>query len=345
MGFYFALRGDPVGFIGQAVGALISMRNLWLLNSGRRTTLLALFALIIAGVFEVPAALLSWLYSITQSFAFAISLIAVLVMLVVTPLILKSTKGMLEMQRLAPEMRKLQQEYKSDRQQLNQEMMKLYQEHKVNPMASCLPMLAQMPVFFIMFSSLPLGWLLFRRRQRFAKFATQLPDALELVGRALRSGHSLASGLHVVVEEMPAPISTEFAMVYESQNLGIPIEQALKDMLRRMPNMDLKFFVTSVVIQRQTGGDLAEILDKIGHIIRERFRILGQVQALTGEGRISGVVLMGLPIALFFAVYHLNPSYVMLLFTDPLGRKMIAGAAFLQVLGAVTIKKIVNIKV
>jgi len=109
---------------------------------------------IIAGVFEVPAALLSWLYSITQSFAFAISLIAVLVMLVVTPLILKSTKGMLEMQRLAPEMRKLQQEYKSDRQQLNQEMMKLYQEHKVNPMASCLPMLAQMPVFFIMFQIL-----------------------------------------------------------------------------------------------------------------------------------------------------------------------------------------------
>jgi YidC/Oxa1 family membrane protein insertase len=107
-----------------------------------------------AGVFEVPAALLSWLYSITQSYASAISLIAVLVMLLVTPLILKSTKGMLEMQKLAPEMRKLQQEHKSDRQQLNQEMMKLYQEHKVNPMASCLPMLAQMPVFFIMFQIL-----------------------------------------------------------------------------------------------------------------------------------------------------------------------------------------------
>jgi YidC/Oxa1 family membrane protein insertase len=107
-----------------------------------------------AGAFEVPAALLAWLYSITQSYGGAISLIAVLVMLLVTPLILKSTKGMLEMQKLAPEMRKLQQEYKSDRQQLNQEMMKLYQEHKVNPMASCLPMLAQMPVFFIMFQIL-----------------------------------------------------------------------------------------------------------------------------------------------------------------------------------------------
>jgi tight adherence protein B len=119
----------------------------------------------------------------------------------------------------------------------------------------------------------------------------------------------------------------------------------MRDMLQRMPNLDLKFFVTSVVIQRQTGGDLAEILDKISHIIRERFKILGQVQALTGEGRISGIVLMALPIALFFVVYHLNPDYIMLLFTDALGRKMIAGAAVLQVLGAVCIKKIVNIKV
>lgn len=201
------------------------------------------------------------------------------------------------------------------------------------------------PVIALLFGSMPLSWLLFRRRSRFKKFAKQLPDALELVGRALRSGHSLASGMQVVVSEMPSPISVEFANVYESQNLGIPIEQAMRDMLRRMPNLDLKFFVTSVVIQRQTGGDLAEILDKISHIIRERFKILGQVQALTGEGRISGIVLMALPIALFFVVYHLNPDYIMLLFTDPLGRKMSAAAAVLQVLGAISIKKIVNIKV
>lgn len=201
------------------------------------------------------------------------------------------------------------------------------------------------PPIALIFGALPFLWLILRRRSRFKKFGKQLPDALELVGRALRSGHSLASGLHVVVEEMPAPIATEFGNVYEAQNLGIPIEQALREMLKRMPNLDLKFFVTSVVIQRQTGGDLAEILDKISHIIRERFKILGQVQALTGEGRISGIVLMALPIALFFVVYHLNPDYIMLLFTDALGRKMIAGAAVLQVLGAVCIKKIVNIKV
>ncbi len=201
------------------------------------------------------------------------------------------------------------------------------------------------PVVVLMFGAMPLLWLLLRRARRFKKFATQLPDALELVARALRSGHSLASGLFVVVEEMPAPICEEFGNAYEEQNLGVPIEQALKNMLKRMPNMDLKFFVTAVAIQRQSGGDLAEILDKIGYIIRERFKILGQVKALTGEGRISGVVLMALPIALFFAVYHLNPAYVMLLFTDELGRQMIAYAAGLQVAGAFAIKKIVAIKV
>lgn len=202
-----------------------------------------------------------------------------------------------------------------------------------------------LPICAMMGGSLPLFWLLWRRRGRFKKFAMQLPDAMELIARALRSGHSLASGLKVVVSEMPEPISKEFSHAYEEQNLGVPIETALKNMLKRMPNMDLKFFVTAVAIQRQAGGDMAEILDKIGYIIRERFKILGQVQALTGEGRISGVVLMGLPIALFFAVYYLNPPYVMLLFTEELGRKMIAVAAFLQILGAVCIKKIVNIKI
>jgi tight adherence protein B len=116
-------------------------------------------------------------------------------------------------------------------------------------------------------------------------------------------------------------------------------------MLKRMPNLDLQFFVTAVAIQKQAGGDMAEILDKISYIIRERFKILGQVQALTGEGRISGIVLMVLPVALFIAVYYLNPDYVMLLFTEELGRKMIAVAIVLQILGAVVIKKIVAIKV
>jgi tight adherence protein B len=116
-------------------------------------------------------------------------------------------------------------------------------------------------------------------------------------------------------------------------------------MLARIPNLDLKFFVTAVAIQRQTGGDLAEIIDKICEVIRERFKILGMVQALTGEGRLSGAVLMALPIAIFIAVYYLNQDYVMLLFTTDLGKKMVAVGIVMQVLGAICIKRIIDIKV
>jgi tight adherence protein B len=170
-------------------------------------------------------------------------------------------------------------------------------------------------------------------------------DALELVARALRAGHSLGAGMHVVAEEMPSPIAEEFGRVFEEQNLGIPIEEAMRSMCERVPNLDLRFFVTSVAIQRQTGGDLAEILDKIGYVIRERFRILGQVKALTGEGRLSGVVLIALPFALFGFMLNAKPDYVEPLWTTELGKKMSIAAIIAQILGALVIRKIVNIKV
>ncbi len=144
---------------------------------------------------------------------------------------------------------------------------------------------------------------------------------------------------------MAAPISTEFGRVYEEQNLGIPLEDALRGLAERVPTMDVRFFVTAVVIQRSTGGDLAEILDKIGHLVRERFQILGQVQALTGEGRLSGIVLLALPPALLAFIYMTNPNYASLLFTTSLGTKMLTIAVVMQVLGAVAIKKIITIKV
>jgi tight adherence protein B len=192
---------------------------------------------------------------------------------------------------------------------------------------------------------LPLLWILFRRKSRLKKFGTQLPDALELIARALRAGHSLAAGLNLVAGEMTDPIGKEFSRVFEETNLGIPMEDALENMSARIPNLDLRFFATAVILQRQTGGDLAEILDKIGELVRERFKIWGQIQALTGEGRLSGVVLLALPPLLFLAVYKLNPEYVMVLFTDPMGKKMLAGGLLMQVLGAVCIRKIINIKV
>jgi len=217
-------------------------------------------------------------------------------------------------------------------------------------MGATLTLLARVPWFFapmsagVMFT-IPWLWLWNKRRGRLKKFAAQLPDALELVARALRAGHSLAAGMHVVAEEMPTPIADEFGRVYEEQNLGIPIEDAMRSMCDRVPNLDLQFFVTSVAIQRQTGGDLAEILDKIGYVVRERYRILGQVKALTGEGRLSGVVLIALPFGLFAFMLHLKPDYVETLWTHPMGIKMSIFAIIAQILGAITIKKIVDIKV
>ena len=201
------------------------------------------------------------------------------------------------------------------------------------------------PVCGLMVGSMPWLWAWWKRRSRVNRFAAQLPDAMGLIARALRSGHSLASAINVIVDEMPSPISVEFGMAYEEQNLGVPVDKALRSMLKRMPNLDLKFFVTAVAIQKQSGGDLAEILDKISYVIRERFKILGTVAALTAEGRLSGIVLMALPLALFIAVYFLNPEYVMLLFTTEEGRKMVIVAIVMQVIGAFVIKKIVNIKV
>jgi tight adherence protein B len=213
-----------------------------------------------------------------------------------------------------------------------------------------LPTMAGMNVVFaplvgLFLAFMPIMWLLMRRKRRLRKFAAQLPQALELISRALRAGHSLASGLSLVAQEMSEPIGPEFGRTFEEQNLGIPMEQSLENMTKRIPNLDLKFFSTAVVLQRQTGGDLAEILDKIGSLVRERFQIFGQVQALTGEGRLSGIVLLALPPALFAVVYRMNPDYLMLLFTDPMGKKMLVGGVVMQLFGALVIRKIVNIRV
>ncbi|MGI6418774.1 MAG: type II secretion system F family protein [Thermoguttaceae bacterium] len=201
------------------------------------------------------------------------------------------------------------------------------------------------PILGAFMALVPFCWLYIRRGRRLKAFGAQLPDAMELVARALRAGQSLPAGFSMVSTEMGDPIGKEFGRVFEEQNLGCSMEDSLRSLADRIPNTDLKFFVTAVVLQRQTGGDLAEILDKIGQLIRQRFQIWGQIQALTGEGRLSGIILMALPFFLFVVVYYLNPSYVMLLFDDSMGRQMLAIALFMQLLGALCIRKIVNIKV
>ncbi|MFN9437584.1 MAG: type II secretion system F family protein [Planctomycetota bacterium] len=214
--------------------------------------------------------------------------------------------------------------------------------------AACL--LAPISPFFApaagaMMFYLPIFYLKWKGKKRIARFNAQLPDALEMRGRSLKAGHSLGAGFGLISKEMANPLAREFGRCFEEQNLGVTLEQSLESMATRIPNLDLRFFATAVILQRQTGGDLAEILDKISHLIRARFRLAGQIQALTGEGRLSGIVLLALPPGLFLMMFFTNRDYVMKLFTDPMGKWMLGGTIVLQLIGAWTIKKIIDIKV
>jgi tight adherence protein B len=214
----------------------------------------------------------------------------------------------------------------------------------VFPVALGLPLYA-IPVASLVLAASPVFWLFRRRKQRIEQFIESMPDAVDLIGRALRSGHGLASGLGLVAEEMKGPIAGEFNRVHEEQNLGMPIELALRNLADRIPIMDVRFFVIAVVVQRTTGGDLAEVLDKIGRLIRQRFELHGHVKALTAEGRISGLVLLALPPLLLAFQSFTNYDYVGVLFNTPVGVKMLVGTAIAQLIGAWVIKKIVAIKV
>lgn len=207
------------------------------------------------------------------------------------------------------------------------------------------PWISLVPCAMFCGGVMPFLYVWWKRRGRLRKFGAQLPEAIDLMCQALRAGQSLPAGIQLVAQQMSEPLGPEFARAYEQQNLGVPLTDSLKEMSERIPNLDLQFFTTSVVLQRQTGGDLAEILDKISHLCRERFAIWGQIQALTGEGRLSGIVLLALPPALFGVMLKLNYDYVMMLFEDPLGQKMLVFGIVMQILGAISIKKIITIKV
>lgn len=191
----------------------------------------------------------------------------------------------------------------------------------------------------------PLLAIVIKQRMRLNKFMNQLPDVFELMSQALRAGHSLANSIMIVGQQLPDPVGTEFARVFHEQNLGIKIEDALKDMARRIGLMDVRFFVTAVLIQRQTGGDLAEVLDNISGVIRDRIKLFGSVKALTAEGRLSGYVLLALPIVVFLVELIINPEYADVMLSDEIGQYALIGAGISQLLGLAMIQKIVNIKV
>ncbi len=192
---------------------------------------------------------------------------------------------------------------------------------------------------------LPILYLLRKRKKRLAALVEQLPDVFELLSQSLRAGHSLASGMQLVSREMPEPAGTEFGRVFHEQNLGLKVEEALRNLAERVNMLDVRFFVTAVLIQRQTGGDLAEVLDKIGAVIRDRIKLFGTVRALTAEGRLSGYVLLALPILMLVVMLQINREYALMLLTDPTGKLMLTGAAIMQLMGWAMIKKIVNIRV
>lgn len=194
-------------------------------------------------------------------------------------------------------------------------------------------------------ASLPVLHVWYRRKKRFDAFLEQLPDALDLISRALSAGHAFSEALHMVSVEMPEPIATEFRKAYEEQNLGLSVKLALENLTQRMPLLDLKMCVTAVLIQRETGGNLAEILEKVAYTIRERFRIMGDLKTLTTSSRMSAWLLCGLPIFVAVAVTVMNPDYMSVLWKDPRGHYLIAAALFLQITGMLIVRKILKIKI
>jgi tight adherence protein B len=194
-------------------------------------------------------------------------------------------------------------------------------------------------------ASLPLVHVWWRRKKRFDSFLEQLPDALDLISRALSAGHAFSEALHMVSLEMPEPIATEFRKAYEEQNLGLSLKLALENLTQRIPILDLKMCVTAVLIQRETGGNLAEILEKVAYTFRDRVLIIGDLLTLTKSSRMSAWLLCGLPIFVALAITVMNPDYMSVLWKDPRGHYLIAAALFLQITGMLIVRKILKIKI
>ena len=194
-------------------------------------------------------------------------------------------------------------------------------------------------------ASVPFLHVLYKRKKRLRAFLEHLPDALELMARALQAGHAFAESLHMVSTEMPEPIATEFRKTYEEQNLGLSLKLALENLSERVPLLDLRFCITAIMIQRETGGNLAEILEKVSHTIRERFRILEDLKTLTTSSRLSAWILCGIPIFVALAVTVINGEYMSVLWYDPRGHKLIFAASVMQLSGMLVVRKILKIKI
>jgi tight adherence protein B len=184
----------------------------------------------------------------------------------------------------------------------------------------------------------------FVRNRRMLKFEEQFPEAIDLLSRALRAGHALTTGLSMVADEMADPVGPEFRQLFDEQNFGMPLPQALKSFGDRIPILDARFFVTAVLTQRESGGNLSEVLDNLAAIIRDRFRVKRQVRVISAHGRITGWILSALPVSLGLFFAATSPQVYRKFYTDPLGIQLIVGALVLQVIGVFVIRRIVNIE-
>jgi tight adherence protein B len=192
---------------------------------------------------------------------------------------------------------------------------------------------------------IPFLYVQLKRGKRIKRFEEQLPDAMEMLARSLKAGHAFTGGLQMVGQEFDDPIGTEFSKTVDEINFGVGYEDALRNLSSRIESDDLKLFVISVIIQRTSGGNLAEILDNIGRLVRERFKLKGNIRTLTAEGRISAYVLIALPFIIGYVMYLLNPDYISILFTDPIGHFLLMAAAIMMMVGAYVMKRMVEIKV
>jgi tight adherence protein B len=192
---------------------------------------------------------------------------------------------------------------------------------------------------------LPYSYAVRRRTRRFQKFEELFPEAIDTLGRAVRAGHAFTMALEIVCNEFTEPVATEFRKLYEEQKYGMPVRDALLNLTQRVPLVDVKFFATAVMLQRETGGNLAEILDNLSYMIRERFKILRQVRVYTAQGRLTMMLLMGLPPVIVVTMLIVNPSFIQPLFNDQIGHVLIAAGISLQTIGYFVIRRIIQIQV
>jgi tight adherence protein B len=199
-------------------------------------------------------------------------------------------------------------------------------------------------LFGLLAFSVPFLVIAIKRQRRFLKFEEQFPDAIDLLARAVRAGHAFTTGLNLIAKEMPSPMSDEFQRTYEQQNLGLSLRAAFDNLMHRMPLTDVRIFVTALTIQKESGGNLAEILDNLASVIRDRFKLMRQIRVYTAQGRLSLYLLVAIPPIMGIMIYFLNRDYIMRLFNDPIGTRILMVGILLQVLGYFTIRKIIQPK-